>query len=615
MLLDWATWDVLQVAMNFRIIIQAVLRTLTENPIWLGLTHQLETVFSHDVATTAMQVAQAFREIGFEGRSPQAVLNCLQDLLEHAPASLSQRVKNRLVHTAISLTKTYDIQPERLVLKNHLQLCGGAAVDGGGFADVWKGILNGEEVCVKVIRANRKSADAASKEFTKEALIWRQLNHPNVLPFYGVYYMDDARSMLCLVSPWMEHGHVMEYLKKGPSSINRVALAYDIASGLAYLHDKNVVHGDLKGANILVSASGKACIGDFGLSCVTDMASICQKGNDASSSYFCGSANWAAPEVLQSGQLSVKSDIYAFACVVYELFAGHAPFADIPNGGYAILFKVVIAKERAARPHCSALSDAVWALVTRCWAHEPAERLSAQEAVAALRTELEATPDAKTWDASIPSKIRAALEELPFCPTVDNIKVLTGKLSRVDAIDMDSVKPSRLLTGTIRQVSSRANGRRPTKAPYGSPRQRATTLRATAPEYVPHALARAHSEPGQAELWHAPKVFVRPLVRTPSIPSASPCSSTPTLTTWNAQVQLSPGWQGNTHKASAAWNQWRGNDDYSWEEEDTLVSSRAPSPASTCVDSPKPRKRSLSLNPRAAEFVPGASLKAVCWNI
>ncbi|KAL1735313.1 kinase-like domain-containing protein, partial [Schizophyllum commune] len=343
-----------------------------------------------------MQVAQAFRETGFEGRSPQAVLNCLQDvssinylrpraliirikLLEHAPASLSQRVKNRLVHTAISLTKTYDIQPERLVLKNHLQLCGGAAVDGGGFADVWKGLYQNIIILYTFL-----TSSPLRQEFTKEALIWRQLNHPNVLPFYGVYYMDDARSMLCLVSPWMEHGHVMEYLKKGPSSINRVALAYDIASGLAYLHDENVVHGDLKGANILVSASGKACIGDFGLSSVTDMASICQKGNDASSSYFCGSANWAAPEVLQSGQLSVKSDIYAFACVVYELFAGHAPFADIPNGGYAILFKVVIAKERAARPHCSALSDAVWALVTRCWAHEPAERLSAQEAVAAL---------------------------------------------------------------------------------------------------------------------------------------------------------------------------------------------------------------------------------------
>ena len=111
-----------------------------------------------------MQVAQAFREIDFEGRSPQAVLNCLQDvsstnylrprvliirikLLEHAPASLSQRIKNRLVHTAISLTKTYDIQPERLVLKNHLQLCGGAAVDGGGFADVWKGLYQKLSSC------------------------------------------------------------------------------------------------------------------------------------------------------------------------------------------------------------------------------------------------------------------------------------------------------------------------------------------------------------------------------------------------------------------------------------------------------------------------------------
>lgn len=54
--------------------------------------------------------------------------------------------------------------------------------------------------------------------FAHEAVIWRQLFHPNVLPFYGVYHLDDLRSRLCLISPWMEHGNVMQFLKQAPET-------------------------------------------------------------------------------------------------------------------------------------------------------------------------------------------------------------------------------------------------------------------------------------------------------------------------------------------------------------------------------------------------------------
>ena len=56
------------------------------------------------------------------------------------------------------------------------------------------------------------------QEFSCEAVIWRQLRHPNVLPFYGVYHPDDDRSRLCLSSPWMDNGTIIQFLDDNPDT-------------------------------------------------------------------------------------------------------------------------------------------------------------------------------------------------------------------------------------------------------------------------------------------------------------------------------------------------------------------------------------------------------------
>lgn len=50
----------------------------------------------------------------------------------------------------------------------------------------------------------------------KEAVLWGQLHHPNILPFYGIYYLDDNRKQKCLVSPWMDNGNISVFLKRNP---------------------------------------------------------------------------------------------------------------------------------------------------------------------------------------------------------------------------------------------------------------------------------------------------------------------------------------------------------------------------------------------------------------
>ncbi len=97
-----------------------------------------------------------------------------------------------------------------------------------------------------------------------EAIMWSHLSHPNLLPFYGIYHPHERLGSVCLVSPWMQNGNINDYLKVHPD-VPRLHLVctcaailqlflfllsikvHDTLAGLDYLHQKSIVHGDLKG--------------------------------------------------------------------------------------------------------------------------------------------------------------------------------------------------------------------------------------------------------------------------------------------------------------------------------------------------------------------------------
>ncbi|KAJ6592819.1 kinase-like domain-containing protein, partial [Mycena capillaripes] len=111
----------------------------------------------------------------------------------------------------------------------------------------------------------------------------------------------------------MENGNMMEFLKKEPNA-NRLSLMLDVALGLEYLHDQNVVHGDLKAINILVTQSRRACIADFGLSSIANTMTL--RFTHSTAHVRGGTARYQAPEIIQGGSLNhFGSDVYAFACV------------------------------------------------------------------------------------------------------------------------------------------------------------------------------------------------------------------------------------------------------------------------------------------------------------
>ncbi|KAJ7828506.1 kinase-like domain-containing protein, partial [Mycena leptocephala] len=220
------------------------------------------------------------------------------------------------------------------------------------------------------------------KEFGREALIWRQLCHPNVLPFFGLYYLG---TRLCLVSPWMENGHIMKFItNKNPASTERLSLILDIALALQYLHAKDVVHGDLKGLNILVTPSGRACIADFGVSSIVNAMTMQFTHSTANSR--AGTARYQAPELFRGERRNhFGSDVYAFACVCYEIMAEKVPFYDLPND-MTVMFKVLEGK-RPLRPMSwsgTTALDNVWGLIESCWEGKHEMRPTAAQIVERL---------------------------------------------------------------------------------------------------------------------------------------------------------------------------------------------------------------------------------------
>ncbi|KAJ7678106.1 kinase-like domain-containing protein [Mycena polygramma] len=349
----------------------------------------------------------------------QMILDLLQDLLDIDSFSV---IKPLLLKALIRLSRTSGVHPRCFPLYGLQKV--GKQVTGGGFGDIWKGLIHGRSVSVKMMRVfDTSDVQTILKDFGREAVIWRQLCHPGILPFFGLYYLEDR---LCLVSPWMEKGNVMQFIaRENPSCDSRLSLILDIALGLQYLHKKQVIHGDLKGLNILVTPSDRACIADFGVSSIA--ASMSARFTHSTATSRAGTARYQAPELFRGkspSQNHFGSDVYAFACVCYEIMTGKVPFYELAND-MAVMFRVSEGEHpsRSMSFTGTTVLDSLWTLLLHCWDHKPAMRPKAANVVKRLiDPSIGATsPNSMAdWDDEFTSRFRRSLHQ-PLLPSVNEI--------------------------------------------------------------------------------------------------------------------------------------------------------------------------------------------------
>ncbi|KAG8725550.1 hypothetical protein FRC09_011277 [Ceratobasidium sp. 395] len=181
-----------------------------------------------------------------------------------------------------------------------LPACSEYPISSGGFGDVFRGKLDDNTpVAIKCM---------FDPYAAREIHTWSKLDHRYVSKLLG---LAQFRGQIAMISPWAEHGALPGFLTRQPRQ-NRPQLCAQIADGLAFLHENKIVHGDLKGANVLISESYEPLLIDFGNAVLHDRS--LQFTYTTAKSNF--SLRWTAPELLYGAPCSFEADVYALGMTI-----------------------------------------------------------------------------------------------------------------------------------------------------------------------------------------------------------------------------------------------------------------------------------------------------------
>ena len=233
----------------------------------------------------------------------------------------------------------------------------------GHFGEVWEGQWNSTTlVAVKTLKPGTMSP----MEFLQEAALMKRLRHPNVLQLYAVCTREEP---IYIVTELMKHGSLLEYLRGEGRSLKLpqlVDMSAQVAAGMAYLEEQNYIHQDLAARNILVGEHLICKVADFGLVRVID-EDIYEAHTGAKFPI-----KWTAPEAAMYNRFTIKSDVWSFGIVLYEIITyGRVPYPGMTNA--EVLEEIQTGYRMGCPPNCpKQLHD----IMLDCWREEPANRLT-----------------------------------------------------------------------------------------------------------------------------------------------------------------------------------------------------------------------------------------------
>jgi serine/threonine protein kinase len=200
----------------------------------------------------------------------------------------------------------------------------------GGMARVYRAVgPDGDEVALKLVRAELAAEDMFHKRFAREVRTAIRIDHPHVLP---VVESGEHEGVPYMAQPLIRGGSLYDKLQaEGVLALEvAVTIGLQVAKGVGALHEHGLIHRDLKPANILLDEEGQAFVADFGLA-KDPQASLLTKPGQA-----VGSLDYMAPEQIRGEPVTPRADVYSLGCVMFECLAGRPPFAD--RGGMQVLW-------------------------------------------------------------------------------------------------------------------------------------------------------------------------------------------------------------------------------------------------------------------------------------
>ncbi|KAI6175084.1 Activated CDC42 kinase 1 [Aphelenchoides bicaudatus] len=294
--------------------------------------------------------------------------------------------KSATATTSTELSLTDDHQ-QHIIPSDSVELCRelGRGEFGVCFQGSWT-LPRGDTIQVAAKRIVPDKLRSNPAQFLQEAGVMTRMRHDNVVRMYGVVL--DTRSVM-LVSELAPYGSLLECLQRPawdePFSVDTLCdFARQIACGMVYLSSQRLIHRDLAARNVLVSALTKVKISDFGLSRWLGV------GEDYYRSDFSPSMKlpiaWCAPECINVLRFTSASDVYSYGVTLWEMFSyGKQPWQGLTGAQASCLSSTPLKSTKFQILHTidtqrkyldcpAACPSQFYALMLRCWAHDPDQR-------------------------------------------------------------------------------------------------------------------------------------------------------------------------------------------------------------------------------------------------
>ncbi|XP_069093169.1 tyrosine-protein kinase ABL1 isoform X2 [Pleurodeles waltl] len=246
---------------------------------------------------------------------------------------------------------------------------------GGQYGEVYEGVWKKYNLTVAVKTLKEDTMEV--EEFLKEAAVMKEVKHPNLVQLLGVCTREPP---FYIITEFMTFGNLLDYLREcNRQEVNAVVLLYmatQISSAMEYLEKKNFIHRDLAARNCLVGENHLVKVADFGLSrLMTGDTYTAHAGAKFP-------IKWTAPESLAYNKFSIKSDVWAFGVLLWEIATyGMSPY---PGIDLSQVYELLENDYRMERPE--GCPEKVYELMRECWQWNPADRPSFAEIHQAFET-------------------------------------------------------------------------------------------------------------------------------------------------------------------------------------------------------------------------------------
>lgn len=245
----------------------------------------------------------------------------------------------------------------------------------GSSGDMHHGTYDGKDVAVKVLKLEHLTK-AALDEFAQEVIILRQVRHRNVVHFIGAY---TEHPNFCIVTEYMPGGSLYDFLRRQETKLDFALLlkfGLDICNGMVYLHQNNIIHRDLKSANLLMDNNLVIKVADFGVARFLNQGGVMTAET--------GTYRWMAPEIMNHQSYDQKADVFSFSIVLWELLTLKLPYENMTP------LQAAIGVRRGERPVIPTNTHPkLVRLMQRCWDADPLIRPAFSEIELELKWLLE----------------------------------------------------------------------------------------------------------------------------------------------------------------------------------------------------------------------------------